>query len=235
MTGRTNAVVAGGGGSAFLAYLQVATDPNAVITAVNLAGDTFSGTADSTGALVLNITEPGTYTVTETDGGVETIAIADNGATYTLSVISFNGEVIINGAVAVSSGMSALAWETQYSSGVTPSISQGSTSGDTTIVATVTNGSGVYITTNAFSLANFSQIVCKGLKNANGVIVLLEEDAVAGTAPTVQYNILYNSYQELSLSLSNSSYYDSSKKYRIGVWLQGTSLNMANINKIKLQ
>ncbi|MBR6836020.1 MAG: hypothetical protein IKM72_08480, partial [Oscillospiraceae bacterium] len=62
MEGITNAVIgSGGGGSAFLAYLQVATDPNAVITAVNLAGDTFSGTADSTGALVLNITEPGTY------------------------------------------------------------------------------------------------------------------------------------------------------------------------------
>lgn len=235
MVGRTNVGGGGGSGSSFLAYLQIATDPNAVITAVNLAGDTFSGTADNTGSLVLSITEPGTYTVTETDGGVETIAVADNGATYTLSVISFNGEVIISGAVAVSSGMSALAWETQYSSGVTPSISQGSTSGDATIVATVTNGAGVYITTNAFSLANFSQIVCKGLKNGNGIIVLLEEDAVAGTAPTVQYNILYNSYQELSLSLSNSSYYDSSKKYRIGVWLQGTSINMANINKLKLQ
>lgn len=97
MVGRTNVGGGGGSGSSFLAYLQVATDPNAVITAVNLAGDTFSGTADNTGALVLNITEPGTYTVTETDGGVETIVIADDGVTYQLTVIAFNG-VLIDGA-----------------------------------------------------------------------------------------------------------------------------------------
>lgn len=98
MTGITNAGVGGGGGSAFLAYLQIATDPNAVITAVNLAGDTFSGTADSTGSLVMDITEPGTYTVTETDGGNGTIVIADNGVTYTIEVNAFSGALIENGA-----------------------------------------------------------------------------------------------------------------------------------------
>ena len=99
--GITNAST-GGGGSTFSATLQIATDPNAVITSVNLAGDTFSGTADNSGALNLTITEPGTYTVTETDGGVESIVIADNGEIYTLTVIAFNGTMIEAGDTAIS-------------------------------------------------------------------------------------------------------------------------------------
>lgn len=94
--GITNAST-GGGGATFSATLQIATDANAVITAVNLAGDTFSGTANSSGSLILTITEPGTYTVTETDGGVESIVIADNGETYTIEVVAFDGKIIEDG------------------------------------------------------------------------------------------------------------------------------------------
>ena len=97
MIGRTNVGGGGGSGSSFLAYLQVTTDPNAVITAVNLAGDTFSGTADNTGSLVLNITEPGTYTVTETNGGAETIVVSDYGETYMVEVYAFDGSLIDRG------------------------------------------------------------------------------------------------------------------------------------------
>ena len=97
MVGRTNAGHAGGGGTAFEAYIQVVTDASASITAVNLAGDTFTGTADATGALVLTVTAPGTYTITEIDGGEETVVVADYGETYQVTVLAFNG-VLIDGA-----------------------------------------------------------------------------------------------------------------------------------------
>lgn len=93
MIGRTNV----GGGSPFSATIQVTTDPNAAISAVNLAGDTYEGVADATGALTLRVSKPGTYTITESGGGVETLAVADDGQTYQIEVVAFDGVLLDDG------------------------------------------------------------------------------------------------------------------------------------------
>ena len=98
MTGRTNV---GGGGSDFTATIQVSTDPNAVITAVNLAGDTFSGTANASGNLSLVVNKPGTYAISETGGGLASVVVSDYGGTYSVSVYIFDGYVIKNGLYTV--------------------------------------------------------------------------------------------------------------------------------------
>ena len=98
MIGRTNACGGGGSGSSFLAYIQVTTDANAQISAVNLHGNAFTGTADSSGSLVLTVTDPGTYTVAET--GVTktaTVVVADYGVAYSVQVYAFNGTIIEDG------------------------------------------------------------------------------------------------------------------------------------------
>ena len=94
MIGKTNV---GGGGSNFVAYIAVATDPNALISAVNLAGDVFTGTANSSGSLVLTVRNPGTYTLSETGGGTGSVVVSDYGVTYSVSVYYFGGYFIRNG------------------------------------------------------------------------------------------------------------------------------------------
>jgi len=210
MVGRTNAST-GGGGSAFLAYLQVATDPNAVITAVNLAGDTFSGTADSAGALVLNITEPGTYTVTETDGGVETIAIADNGETYTLVVTA--GSLIRNGAAIAT--FEAVGYNYLSYTGQAPTITSTQFSGENVIQVEEANGnySGMYRTTKTYDISSFSVLVFRGcaVTGSSNYILIMDENGTTynyGTIPA-------NSITEARYSLSNL---DKTKTYKFGLW-----------------
>lgn len=222
MVGRTNASAGSGGGSAFLAYLQVATDPNAVITAVNLAGDTFSGTADSSGSLVLSITASGTYTVTETDGGVETIVIADNGETYTLSVIAFNGEVIINGeAVAI---MSALAHDYSNSfgswTGIVPTISYAGSGQDCVLNVTVGQAerSGVYVT-NYVDISSYTYMRFRyktSRYNGSVRVIAIDEQAqiIEISGATAETNLYVETF-------NFPSTIDKTKKYRLGVLVYG--------------
>lgn len=86
---RTNASTGGGGSASFTAYIQVTTDASASITATNLAGNTYTGTADSTGALLLEVNDAGTYTVSITGTTFSnTVAVIDNGASYSVTVFS---------------------------------------------------------------------------------------------------------------------------------------------------
>lgn len=98
MIGKTN--VGGGGGSVFTAYIQISTDPSASITAVNLAGDTYSGTADSTGSLTITVHNPGTYTITESYSGMtatETVVVPDIDRYYMITVITWDGTLYDSG------------------------------------------------------------------------------------------------------------------------------------------
>lgn len=99
--GMTNAVI-GSGGTNFIAYIQISTDPNAQISVVNLHGDAFSGTADNTGALLLTVTAPGTYTVSETGGGTASVLVIDYGVSYLVSVYAFDGTLIDRGILSES-------------------------------------------------------------------------------------------------------------------------------------
>lgn len=220
MVGRTNAST-GGGGSAFLAYLQVATDANAQITAVNLAGDTFSGTADSTGALVLNITASGTYTVTETDGEVLSIVIADNGGIYSITLHAFDGNFIVSGVVVVDGGMTSAGYSYDGKTPVAPTITTSTIVSETAILQRqpANNGSGIYRTSSRFYKGNYSSIRIRYIANHTSsaityyqtYIVAFDEDNVMTTLGTM-YN--QSSYTISSFSLSGL---DSSKKYSFGI------------------
>lgn len=221
--GRTNAGNgSGGGGSAFSATLQVATDANAVITAINLAGDTFSGTANSSGSLTLTITEPGTYTVTETDGGVESIVIADNGATYTLEVTAFDGTMIYDGAK-----------EVLFSSvNVTGSgfISASTTtfSGENAlwIKETSNNGSAQYVTSEWYDITEYNSLILRGCRATSLTTYIITVDE--------QNNMTYIAQlSSLNTNTITLSGYDKTKKYRFGVLLANG--NNVYIMSMKLQ
>lgn len=99
MIGKTN-VGGGGGSSSFTAYIQITTDPSASITAVNLAGDTYSGTADNTGSLTLTVHNPGTYTLTESYSGMTatgTVVVPDINQYYATTILTWNGELYDHG------------------------------------------------------------------------------------------------------------------------------------------
>lgn len=109
MVGRTNA---GGVGSVsqWYAYIQVSTDANAIITAVNPAGNSYTRTADSTGALTIVVSYPGTYTISETGATSQTVVVADYGVAYNVTILVPPpvGMYIIQSGVPVQ-GMSAYA------------------------------------------------------------------------------------------------------------------------------
>lgn len=229
MIGRTNV----GGGSQFSATLEVTTDPNAEITAVNLAGDTFSGTANASGLLTLNISKSGTYTVTETGGGVETIVIADNGATYQLAVNAFDGHIITEGVVVVGGGMSAEGYQTGTLTPLAPTITENATAyAHNAIMVSIANySSGIYVTANEFDITDYSTLVyyC-GTSASSGspAIWAVDED-------DNHYSLGYiNAGSERSISISEL---DNTKKWRFGVMVYSTNYNTASalIIDLKLQ
>ena len=232
--GITNAST-GGGGSTFSATLQIATDPNAVITAVNLAGDTFNGTADSSGSLILTITEPGTYTVTETDGGVESIIIADNGATYTLTITAFDGNMIVGGIVVVENGFYTEGYSYSTYTATAPTITNNipdSRIGNS-IRVTLNGGlSGIYVMTDLVSISSFSDLSYVAYTDTSTgkyskAIAIDENDNLTELGSLPPY------YQATgTFALSNL---DSSKKYRFGVWSYGQYATSTMINKYVLQ
>ena len=221
MVGRTNVSIGGGGGSAFLAYLQIATDPNAVITAVNLAGDTFSGTADSAGSLVLNITEPGTYTVTETDGEVRSIIIADNGGIYSITLHAFDGNFIVSGVVVVDGGMTSVGYSYEGKFAVAPTITTSTIVSETAILQQQPSngGSGIYRTSSRFYKGNYSSIRIRYIATHSSsavtyyktYVVAIDEDNVMTIIGTMNDS---SSYTISSFSLSGL---DSNSKYYFGI------------------
>lgn len=85
MLGRTNAGV-NSTASQWYAFIQVSTDANAVITAVNPAGNSYTKTADGTGSCIFIVAYPGTYTISETGAQSQTAVVADYGVTYSVSI-----------------------------------------------------------------------------------------------------------------------------------------------------
>ena len=230
MVGRTNVGGGGGSGSSFLAYLQVATDPNAVITAVNLAGDTFSGTADNTGALVLDITEPGTYTVTETDGGEKTVVISDNGVVYNVEINAFNGNIIIEGVAIV--GMSAEAYSIGSLTPKAPTITENYISYQhNSIQVSISNSSmGVYVTTQEININDYSEVSyfvgTYGTSSGSPAIVAFDEN---DNFVQLGY-VTAGSVRSISISSL-----DKTKKWRFGAMVYSSNYNTVAINIIDLK
>ena len=228
MIGKTNA--GGGGGSNFAAYLEVSTDAYAVITAVNLAGDTYSGTADSSGDLTLTIRKPGTYTVTETGGGSKTVVVADDGETYEVRIIAFDGSLIVGGVEVIDNGFSAEAYQTGAWTGSVPLISS-VTYGTTQYIAVdLPSGgskSGIYVTTDAVSITDFSTYSFYGHQVTGSYCVAFAIDETG----TEQWNLgnLPDSDQTATFGLNAL---DPSKKWRFGIWIY--DVGHAYINELKL-
>ena len=233
--GRTNAGNgSGGGGSAFSATLQVATDANAVITAVNLAGDTFSGTANSSGALTLTITEPGTYTVTETNGGVESIVIADNGATYTLTVTAFNGIFINNGSIVITNGFTTYGDSSGaygYSSEA-PQVSNTSLGGSNVVLIYKAGSSsaGYCVSRDYVNVASFSSLsITARATTGNVAVVAIDESTETVTNIGSITSSAGSTLIEYSFNVTGLS-----GKYRFGVREFGAATRLF-VGSMKLQ
>jgi len=235
MTGRTNASISSGVGSDFVAYIQVATDANASITAVNLHGDTFTGTADNTGALTLVVTAPGTYTVIETGGGTTTVDVINYGASYSISVVAFDGILVSNGATLVpfqSMGLTGYA----YNPGI-PTIDyyQVTESGNVYNAIMVKNTdtsnsrASAYVTQTAYNLGTFSNVVLTGEYGEEiNKIILVQE----GTTTDQYSSRIDGSWGNYTLSLSTV---DKTKKYYIGVCVIGNFYAALSFTSLKLQ
>lgn len=217
MIGRTNV---GGGGRNFTATLQITTDPNAVITAVNLAGDTVSGTANASGSLTLNVSQPGTYTVTETDGGSETIVVADDGYTYVVEVYAFDGTLIRNGLLVVafeSLGLNA------GESGPTASPTTVDTENAILIEQPDTN-SGIYRTEDFIDISNYSSLAVRAKRNSNLTTYIYAYGSDGSSGSLVN---LTASLETTTISLSNLS---RSVNWKFGVNLaNGNSVSIVNL------
>ena len=227
MIGKTNV---GGGGSSFAAYIQVATDPNAVITAVNLAGDTYSGTANSSGSLTLTVRKPGTYTVTETDGGVGTIVVADDGYTYVVEVNAFDGNIITEGVPDVV--MSAEAHQTGQLTPVAPTITPNITiAGHTAIQVSVSNNSsGIYVTADAYDISDYTELIyycgTSGTSTGSPAICAVDEN---GNYEFLSYVVASS---ERIISITSL---DNTKKWRFGVMVYTTASGTVSLYVVNLK
>lgn len=235
MIGRTNV---GGNAPASLwyAYIQVSTDANAVITAVNPAGNSYTKTADSTGSAIFIVSYPGTYTISETDAPSQTVVVADYGVVYPVSIYlpTFNGILISDGSEAVSFTTAGKEWSSY--GGVAPSVSNQviTVSGNSYNVRYVyeTSGkAGIYITEDAYDVSTYSELVIIGYSSVGtNYFCLLNEN----TLDVVKQNTMLGSFGTKSLSLSDV---DKTKKYRVGVWALGNNIDGARsyINNLKFQ
>lgn len=218
MIGRTNV----GGGSQFSATLQVTTDPNAVITAVNLAGDTFIGTADNTGSLVLNITEPGTYTVTETGvAKTATVVVADYGVAYSAQVYAFNG-TIIEGGERLVNFESVL-----VSGGGLPQVSTETYSGKQVVwVSEPSGSSAIWRTEDFIDITDYDYLDLEGVKYSSLTTYLFAygEDGSSGTLAQ------FNTY--LAVRTINIANLSKDVRWKFGVTL--ASGNAVGIAELKL-
>ena len=74
----------------FSATIHIESEANVSVTAVNPAGNQYTGTTNSSGVLNLTVKYPGTYTVTGTKGTDTASAVVeafDNGQTYNVAVV----------------------------------------------------------------------------------------------------------------------------------------------------
>ena len=170
MIGRTNACSGSGSSSLWYAYIQVSTDANAVITAVNPAGNSYTKTADSTGSAIFIVSYPGTYTISETDAPSQTVVVADYGVAYSVSIhvpppagtyliLNGNPQVTFSRAAAIPSSYSQ-SHETPY---ITTGVSKtnpvtGATENWLLYQQGSANSGGCYFTSSVVDLTRYSKL-----------------------------------------------------------------------------
>ena len=239
--GLTNAVIGSGGGSNFIAYIQVTTDANAQISAVNLHGDAFSGTANSSGALTLTVTAPGTYTVSETGGGTATVAVIDYGVAYRIAVYAFNGYLIRDGYFETQMVAKAAVWDLS-GTGTMPTMTEGvsfvSRFGDSytgvEIVTSLENSQSVIASSQKIDVTDYDYLKIMSSSIAAGLNIALFSSVGDSTADLVYYqatnyntNILttwdiseYTGEYYVGCNLRQPSNYSQMVRYIVDFWLE---------------
>lgn len=224
MIGRNN-VGGGGSSSTWYAYIQVSTDANAHISAINLHGDVYQGTANSSGSLVITVYNPGTYTVSETGGGATTVVVSDYGVAYNVSIYNFDGLFIVSGETSVQ--FSAIAYPYSSYTGIAPTIETDYFNDIKVISVIQGSGSGRYLTTNSYNISSFSQFKVNAVSNGTSHFFIMDENGgYTWLADATDYYMA-----EITASLSG---FDRSKKYKFGVWLFG-EYQRCQISNMRLQ
>lgn len=204
MVGRTNV----GGGSSFSATVEITTDSNATITLTNLAGDTFSGNADSSGDLTIVVNKPGTYTVTETGASTtKTVVIADDGETYITEIYAFDGTFIADGVQQVN-------FETQIVSGNDPVVVATRTIGDLTVleVSQPVNSSSIYRTAEFVDIREYTKIRVRCYRSSSYIYI----SAFDEQGNQIVIGSPASDYMTTEMGITSL---DSTKKYKFGVQL----------------
>lgn len=204
MVGRTNV----GGGSSFSATVEITTDANATITLTNLAGDTFSGNADSSGDLTIIVNKPGTYTVTETGASTtKAVVIADDGETYITEIYAFDGTFIADGVQRVN-------FETQIlSGGALPTVTTKTIDNLTVLeVSQPANSASIYRTAEFVDISEYTKIRVRCDRNSSFIYISAFDEQGNQT----QISTLPSNYLTSEIGITSL---DSTKKYKFGVQL----------------
>ena len=237
MVGRTNA---GGGGSAsqWYAYIQVSTDANAIITAVNQAGNSYTRTADSSGSLIIVVGYPGTYTISRTGATSQTVVVADYGVAYPVSIYAaFTGKLIENGVEVVPFDGEAI---TSYSlpqkiPTITHEVTVSGGISYNCVGAELTNGAGMYLCRTPVSISNFTKIsvVAEMLTTYSFGVCVVEEGVTGVPSKTLSFGsdlgVMYT--RELAFSTYGIN---TSKKYRFGIYISDYINAKGYIHSLKL-
>lgn len=238
MVGRSNAIIGSGSVWSWYAYIQVSTDANTSITAVNPAGNSYTKTADANGSCTFTVAYPGTYTISETGTTSKTVVVADYGVIYSVSIHLpvFSGILINDGAEAVD--FSEYGYHYSSYTERTPYILQemGYTAGgvlySTVYIEMASNYSGLYITTNAYDKTGFTKLTCKGIKS-NGTYYPV---AVAKNSLTIaaQSYVISANWGDTTVSLTGIN----DGEYRFGILAIGSSSSSTAtcfLNSMKLE
>ena len=224
MIGRTNV----GGGSTFKAYIDVSTEANEVITAVNPAGDTFTGTADNTGALTLTITAPGTYTVSGPNVSVETVVVADTGETYSVALASFDGQIIVGGheeTTMTAKGFSYYGYTSQA-----PNVSYNQYALEDIIWLQQQSGtSGIYQMTDFFKITAYTSLKIRALRTSTAFsyVAAIDENGNATNLWNIEVTDgATTQFTERTVSLSGL---DKTKSWSFGIVVGATSSGASSI------
>ena len=239
MIGRTNAGISGGSSSTWYAYIQVSTDANAIITAVNPAGNSYTKTADSTGSAIFIVAYPGTYTISETGATSKTVVVADYGVAYPVSIYipTFNGILIADGVEMVS--FTTVGKEFSNMGGVAPVVVgsiiyyDAGQSYNVRYATETYNKSGMYLTTNSYDLSQFSSYEFIGTtQSGTNYFCIIEENSLDVVD---QGTISYTNITRLSRSIN----VDRTKRYRFGFWMIANTssgdIGTIYVNSFKLE
>ena len=155
----------------------------------------------------MNISQPGTYTVTETEGGSKTVVISDYGETYTIEIYAFDGTFIADGIRKVN-------FETYLISGGTlPTVTTKTVDLLTVLeVSQPTGSNSIYRTQDFYDISEYTKLRIRGNRSSSYISISVFDEQ----GNQIVFANFPDYYQTSEHSLSSL---DSTKKYKFGVQL----------------